>query len=49
MARCASGIALDAPGPARMPGRRAKPVFPAALLLAITASVAAIGSGAKDS
>src|SRR5215472_6718684 len=42
VARSASGIALDAAGPARLSGRRAKLVFAAALLLAITASAAAV-------
>lgn len=41
-ARSASGIALDASGPARLSGRRAKLVFATALLLAITASAAGV-------
>jgi phosphoserine phosphatase RsbU/P len=41
-ARSAGGIALDASGPARLSGRRAKLVFATALLLAITASAAAV-------
>lgn len=40
--RSASGIALDASGPARLLGRRAKLVFATALLLAITASAVAV-------
>jgi len=42
VARFASGIALDASGPARLRERRAKLVFAAALLLAITASAVAV-------
>jgi phosphoserine phosphatase RsbU/P len=42
VARSARGIALDASGPARVPGRRAKLVFATALLLAITASAVAV-------
>jgi hypothetical protein len=42
VARSASGIALDASGSARLPGRRAKLVFATALLLAITASAVAV-------
>jgi len=42
VARSASGIALDASGPARLSGRRAKLMFATALLLAITASAAAV-------
>jgi phosphoserine phosphatase RsbU/P len=42
MARSAGGIALDAAGPARSPGRRAKLVYATALLLAITASAVAV-------
>jgi phosphoserine phosphatase RsbU/P len=42
VARSASGIALDAAGPARLSGRRAKLVFAAVLLLAITASAVAV-------
>jgi phosphoserine phosphatase RsbU/P len=42
VARSASGIALDSSGPARPSGRRAKLVVATALLLAITASAAAV-------
>jgi phosphoserine phosphatase RsbU/P len=42
VARSASGITLDSSGPARLSGRRAKLVFATALLLAITASAAAV-------
>jgi phosphoserine phosphatase RsbU/P len=42
MARSASGIALDAAGPARLSGRCAKLVVAAALLLAITAGAVAV-------
>jgi phosphoserine phosphatase RsbU/P len=42
VARSASGIALDASGPARLSGRRAKLVFTTALVLAITASAGAV-------
>jgi phosphoserine phosphatase RsbU/P len=42
VARSARGIALDASGPARLSGRRAKLVFATALLLAITASALAV-------
>jgi hypothetical protein len=42
VARSASGIALDASGPARLSGRRAKLLFATALLLAITASAVAV-------
>src|SRR5690348_17527789 len=42
MARSARGIALDASGPARLSGRRAKLVFATALLLAITASAVVV-------
>jgi phosphoserine phosphatase RsbU/P len=42
VARSANGIALDASGPARLSGRRAKVVFATALLLAITASAVAV-------
>src|SRR5215472_11738832 len=42
VARYASGIALDSSGPARLSGRCAKLVFATALLLAITASTAAV-------
>jgi phosphoserine phosphatase RsbU/P len=42
VARCASGIALDASGPVRLSGRRAKLVFAAALLLAVTAGAVAV-------
>jgi phosphoserine phosphatase RsbU/P len=41
-ARSGRGIALDASGPARLPGGRAKLVFATALLVAITASAAAV-------
>jgi phosphoserine phosphatase RsbU/P len=41
-ARSASSITLDASGPARLSGRRAKQVLAATLLLAITASAAAV-------
>src|SRR5262249_58386158 len=41
VARSASGIALDASGPARLSGRRAKLMFATALLLALTASALA--------
>jgi phosphoserine phosphatase RsbU/P len=41
-ARSASGIALDASGPASLSGRRAQLVFATVLLLAITASAAAV-------
>jgi len=41
-AHSADGIALDASGPARLSGRRAKLVFTTALLLAITASAVAV-------
>jgi hypothetical protein len=44
VAYCASGIALDASGPARLWGRRAKLVFTTVLFLAITASAAAVYS-----
>jgi sigma-B regulation protein RsbU (phosphoserine phosphatase) len=42
VARSASGITLDSSGPARLSGRRAKLVVATALLLAITASAAAV-------
>jgi sigma-B regulation protein RsbU (phosphoserine phosphatase) len=42
VARSANGIALDASGPARLSGTRAKLVFAVALLLAITASAATV-------
>jgi phosphoserine phosphatase RsbU/P len=42
VARPASGIALDASGPARSSGRRAKLVFATALLVASTASAMAV-------
>jgi phosphoserine phosphatase RsbU/P len=42
VARSASGIALDASGPARLSGRRAKLVFTTALVLATTASAGAV-------
>jgi phosphoserine phosphatase RsbU/P len=41
-AHTVGGIALDASGPARLSGRRAKLVFTTALLLAITASAVAV-------
>jgi phosphoserine phosphatase RsbU/P len=41
-ARSASGIALDASGPVRLPGGHAKLAFATALLVAITASAAAV-------
>lgn len=41
-ARSARGITLDASGPARLPGRPARLVFAAALLLATTASAASV-------
>ena len=42
VARCASGIALDASGPVRLSGRRAKLVFATALFLGITAAAVAV-------